>query len=363
MKTGYTLLKGILCIVGLLIFTVKPASAQEIDDVGIIISAGTNDASLLAREYLSPFANGFGSGLNAGWFNSAKSHNKFGFDIKITPSLVFVPGSDQTFDVRNLQSQFERLEWDNTSTPITPTLNGDENVATSRFVIRESGLEIGAFNMPEGSGFNFVPAPMIQASVGLIANTDLTLRYTPELNFDTFGRIKLFGVGVKHGINQWLPGGNLLPVNLAVQAGFTSLDIDGNLDVQPDGTADSDPFPASTWEGQEIVTSTNAFTANAIVSKDLPIISIFGGVGIESATMEIVAKGQYPIEVFDENNPGLTTIESIDGRDLIDFKIDSDNSVHALAGLKFKLAVFEISGSYTFATYPMAQASIGFSFR
>lgn len=360
---GKTRSKRIVYTLSILILIAGPTIAQEIDDAGVIIRVGTDDASLLMREYLSPFAKGFGTGVNTGWFNSASNHEKFGFDITVNASTVFVPGSDQEFDVRELE--FSRLQWDRTSTPITPTLSGDDEVSTSRLIIRENGVTIDDIIMPEGSGYNFVPVPMIQASLGLPVNTQVTLRYSPQIDIDTYGSIKLFGLGVKHGINQWLPGGNLLPFKLAVQAGFTNLDVDGVLEVEPEETADNNPYPPNEWDNQEIVTSTKAFTANAIISKDLSLITFFGGVGIESATMEITAKGQYPIEVLNDDtpDPSDTTIESIAGEDIIDFTIDSENSIHALAGLRFKVLIFEIAGSYTFAQYSMAQASIGFSFR
>lgn len=349
------------CLIGL----VSTPAKGQISDVGAIIQAGANDASLLAREYLAPAGKGFGAGLNAGWFNSAKTHQTLGFDISIKASLAIVPDSDKEFDVTGLS--FQRLELESGSPTTTPTLAGDSDAARSSFVIRETvggnTYTIGNFTMPEGTGVGYVPTPMIQASVGLIKNTDVTLRYFPEYENEEYGRISLFGLGVKHELNQWLPGGKLLPVDISVQAGFTNLEVDGNLDVPMPSADDNGGYTAADFEGQKITTKTSGWTANVIVGKTLPILSVYGGVGIESATMEIKTVGNYPVEVPDTNNPGQTTIESIAGEDLFNFEIESDNKVHALAGIRIKLAFLTISADYTLSKYPMANAGIGFSFR
>ncbi|MDX1670979.1 MAG: DUF6588 family protein [Balneolaceae bacterium] len=368
MKKGYRLFTGALFALLVFFFNQNPVNAQQIDDIGIIIQSGADDANILAQEYLNPFGKGFGAGLNSGWFHNAKPHKKFGFDITVNASLALVPSSYENFSAAAVNSRLSRLQWDQASPDQTPTINGSKNVTTSRFTITEQGQNLGGFEMPTGTGFQFVPSPMIQASVGLIANTDVTLRFLPEYTNDEFGRIKLFGVGLKHGINQWLPGGKLLPVDLSVQAGFTTLEVDGNLSLTPQDfqqQPDSNPFPASEWEGQKVTTSTNAFTANALVGKKLPFISFFAGVGFQSATMEVETVGNYPIPVPDEStaDPTDTTVESLAGEDILNFEIESANSVHALAGLTLKLAFFQISGSFTVSEFPVAQASVGFSFR
>ena len=44
----------------------------------------------LLESYFSPL-NGFGSGLNNGWYNTTKPHKPLGFDITFTLNTVNIP--------------------------------------------------------------------------------------------------------------------------------------------------------------------------------------------------------------------------------------------------------------------------------
>ena len=86
--------------------------------------------------------------------------------------------------------------------------------------------------MPKGIGYNVVPAPMLQANVGLIKDTDITARYIPVTNIKNLGDLSLTGIGIKHGLNQWLPGGKLLPVDLSIMAAYTTLSLNDDINSE-----------------------------------------------------------------------------------------------------------------------------------
>ena len=46
--------------------------------------------------------------------------------------------------------------------------------------------------------------PVLQAGVGLIKNTEIDVRFLPELDLKGLST-GFFGIGVKHDILQWLP--------------------------------------------------------------------------------------------------------------------------------------------------------------
>ncbi|MDX1617215.1 MAG: DUF6588 family protein [Balneolaceae bacterium] len=371
MKSRYNLpFKGILFL-GLICFTSAPAFAQ-FDLAGEILRSGQEDANILLREYFKPVGNGFGADLNSGWFSTAKTHQVLGFDVTVNASMALVPDIDQAFNVVDLESQFNTLEYLG-GPQESPTIAGDETpgstVGATFFNPATASTEtLFEFDMPEGSGFPYVPAPMIQASVGIVKNTDITLRWLPQIPLPNDLELNLFGLGVKHGLNQWLPGGKLLPVDLSVQAGFTNLDASVNFDVQPEVDAETEnPFPASTWEGQKAEFSASAFTINALVGKTLPFISVFAGVGYETSTVDISTPGTYPIVVpntqFNPSDPNsqpkiVDTVENP-----VDLSYDGSNSIHGLIGARLRLFVLNISASYTIADYPVGQIGIGFGFR
>jgi hypothetical protein len=362
-------------VVGFLGLTASSSFAQ-IGDVGRILQSSAEDANILVKQYLKPFGSGFGAGLNSGWTNTARPHKKFGFDLTVSSGLAVVPSSDKSFQFD--PSDYQQLEL--TSGPSTlQTINGKSDVQASTIAAfgddyNQDGQpdKLFEFNMPKGTGFGYVPAPEIKGAVGLIKDTELMLRFVPKIKIGDYGKFDQFGFGVKHGINQWLPGGSAIPIDLSIMAGYTKQTVSSDFRITDDDvltpeTRNRTEIPSninsSTWDGQQVKIETNAFTVNALVGKTLPFISFYGGVGFESSTMTIATPGQYPT-IEEKANP--TPQEPFILRTLdrpVDVEIDGENGFHGLAGFRLKLAFFHISGSYKLANYSTFNAGIGFSFR
>ena len=374
MKNGKRITLSIVTGV-LLFFLVTPAAFAQVDDVGRILQASREDANILVSEYLKPFGSGFGASINTGWTNTAQTHKKFGFDITINTGLAVVPGSDKTFDVTQIGLQQLELE----SGPSTvQTINGSDDVQTTSLAAYETingqRTKLFEFDMPTGTGFGYVPAPEIKAGLGLIKDTEIMVRYVPEVSIDEYGTFQQFGFGAKHGINQWLPGGNLLPVDISLMAGYTNLNVTSDFsitaeDVITDPNNTENPYAGqpSTWEGQKVDIDTDAFTINALVGKTLPVLSVYGGIGFETSTVSISTPGTYPTIVpnpdfqNDPQNEEPLIVDTIEQP--IDIELEGGNSFHALAGFRIKLAVFHISASYTLSNYSTLNAGFGFTFR
>jgi len=370
MKIRYRYLIFVL-LFGLFTFNASPTFGQ-VGDIGDILQAGREDANTLARAYLEPFGSGFGASLNTGWTNTASPHGKLGFDVTVSAGLAIVPDAAKSFNINELGLQKLELEGTN---PVSPTINGNDETGSLLAAYEEingNRQKLLEFNMPEGSGFGYVPAPMIKAGVGIVKDTELMLRYTPKTEIGDFGSFNLFGVGAKHGINQWLPGGKLLPVNLSVMFGYTSMDVGSDLDlvandVIQDPNITENPYNSSQWDGQAVELNTDAWTVNALVGKSLPMISVYAGVGYEASTFNIITPGSYPTVVPNEayqndpqNNEPLI-VDSVE--EPINVSIDGDNGLRALAGFRLKFTVLHISGSYTLSNYSSYNLGVGISFR
>jgi len=191
----------------------------------------------------------------------------------------------------------------------------------------------------------------------------------PEIDIDDYGTFSQYGFGAKHGLNQWLPGGKLLPVNLSVMVGYTNQTVSSDFrltgeDIITDPNRTENPYAnqPQTWDGQKIEIDTKAYTINALVGKSLPVISVYGGVGYEVSSMSIGTPGTYP--TIEENEQGsqkpltVATMEEPIGLD-----IDGENGVHALAGFRLRFTIFHISASYKLANYSTLNAGFGISFR
>jgi len=366
----------------LMLLSGAPRAQAQIGDAGEILRAGAGDATLLMENYLKPFGAGFGANLNAGWVNMARPHQPFGFDLRVNAGLAFVPSSDRLFNVNNVAFQELQLL---SGSAATPTISGDDFTDTRlgrNFTYEDPNTgqnvteELYSFMMPEGIGFPYVPAPMVQLTVGAVMDTDVSFRYFPSTQIDDVGSIGMFGIGAKHGLNQWLPGGNTLPVDLSVQLGYTRLTMDASFEVLPDIDGETHvpqgyESNAARWRNQGMDFVASGFTGNVLVGKTFPVLSLFGGLGFQSSNVSITTPGSYPITVPNENydpnaasgspNSKPKIVESIESP--IDLSLDGENSVHALAGFRIRLSLLTISGSYTLAKYPVANVGVGFSFR
>ncbi len=352
---------GFSCIIMAIIAT--GTVYAQLGDIGAFLRAGADDASILTKEYLKPFPTGFGTGLNAGWSEEAAPKKKLGFSLQIRSSLAIVPSSDQEFDISTLG--LTNMEVAPGNSPITPTISGNDTPGPEMIVSDGNGNELSRFNMPEGTGFAFVPAPTIQANIGLVKNTDISIRYFPETDISDFGKFSVFGGAIKHDITQWLPGGNVLPVDISVMLGYNKIGVDAGLELPADGTRDpNDPNltsnPNPDFSSQEVVTDTETFVLNALVGKSLPFVSVYGGLGYQKATFDLNMNGDYPVPSYNPLTPGDDYIVVSDP---IGFSMDSETSVHALAGFRLKLGFLAIYGEATLANYFTANAGIGLSIR
>ncbi len=352
----------------LLLALARSSGYAQISNVEDLIRANVADANLLVEQYISPFGRGFGAGLSNGWFNTARPHKFLGFDITVTGNAAVAPVGDQTFDLNALGLQNMRLV-NPAADPNVPTVVGEDVPGPEVEVFLNNPVTgqdevIGTFELPQGIGFRYVPSPMVQASVGLFANTEVMIRYLPEVEVsEDVGSLKLFGIGVKHSLNQWLALGAAFPVDLSIMAGYTTFQAkSGELDVEPD--AQAIPSGAS-YDGQEVEIEARSYTVNLLISKSFSILTLFGGVGIESSNVDTKLKGTYPLTVFEDDitspNFGQQIVEDV--TDPVDISVDGVNKGRAVAGFRLQLTVLALHGSYTFSKYPVATVGLGISIR
>lgn len=336
-----------------------PAFAQ-MDNAGAILRAGAADANILMAEYMKPFGRGFGAGLNSGWYGVAKTHKFLGFDVALRATVAQVPTADQSFDLADLDlSSIRPMNNNNT---VTPTISGIDDPTNPVMVgvYASDGTFIDEFEMPEGTGFEYVPTPMVQLSVGALFNTDVMLRFIPETEIsDIGGSISLFGFGVKHDIGQWIPIVSALPIDVMGFYGMTQLNTAAALDETP-RAGPTNTYPDSEWDNQELSMKATGTNMGIIVGKSLPLISVYGGIGRQTATTDVKTTGNYPVVVKNPIN-GTRQIESI--TDPVNISIDGANASYMLVGARLKVLFLTVSADYTIAEYPMASVGVGFTIR
>ncbi len=351
----------------------------QYQDIGTLLRAGESDATLLMREYLKPVGKGLGGNLNTGWFSRAGTRAPLGIDLTVNASVSLVPAAGQVMDLSELDFQHITCvdgQSNAVSCPDSPTLAGEDEpgatIGSLETVELPGGGERRLFEtvLPEGSGYPYIPSPMLQLSVGVPGDLDLSLRYLPQVGMGD-ARVDLLGAAVKHRINRWLPGGNRLPVDISLQAGYTRLNTHIDLDVQPEVDAQTEnPHNASVWEGQRASLETSGLVVNALVGKDFPFISVYGGVGYQQSQVVLGTTGNYPALArnpdFDPNRPQgpdnqPKIVDALEDPVSLDFK--NSGSLRATAGFSLHLWIFNLNAAYTHSTYPVLRAGLGVSIR
>ena len=304
------------------------SSGQE--HTAVIARDDINQAEKLIEAYFTPMSESFGSGLNSGWYNTAKPHSLGGFDLTFTLNTVIIPNSAETFNIKEAGGDVFTSNSEEAST-IFGSIETTEMTYNPSLLPAPTGVT--TFDMPGGFETLAIPLPILQAGIGLIKNTAIDIRYMPMLNLGDVGKVNLFGVGIKHDLLQWIPGiGDVVPMSLSLQGGYTTLDTELKI------------------AGQEVSLNTKATTINLVASRKLLMVTGYAGVGYNSSTTNFSADANFELS-------GIKFQERI----TMDF--ESKNNLRANVGLRFNITLLTIQADYTFAEYPTATLGVGVSLR
>ncbi|MBE7178276.1 MAG: hypothetical protein INR69_17885 [Mucilaginibacter polytrichastri] len=337
------------------------AKAQS-GDFSALIKSGPADATKLSRAYLTPMFKGLGVGLNSGWNTTAAAKGLGGFDVRFGGTIALAPSADKTFNIGTLGLS-SNLRAASNSSATTPTVFGSGS-GSQLVVTDNNGREVERFTLPGGSGISFAPAPEVQASVGLVFNTEISARFTPRINFgDDFGRVSSWGIGFKHDLIQHFVGGTaekLVPFNLAVAFAFSRLNYDLDLDVPPPSNAQPANSQQSTdFSNQKIEGHLNGVNVELILSKKLLAFTPFLSVGWNSARTNVGLKGNYPI-ITGANLTGQRFYTTF--TDPVSIKETAYSGFRGNLGFQVQAAFFRLFASYSIAEYQAVNAGIGFGF-
>lgn len=352
MKKLYPLITLIL----LLTITFQ-ANAQ--DGFDQLIRSSPGDATKLVQAYAEPLFKGFGQGLNSGWNNTAKTKKFLHFDLRITVNAAFVPTSDKSYDVTKIGLS-NHVRPNDPSRTIAPTFAGDKNDGPVMNIYNDAGVKVSNFTLPKGI-ISVVPAPDIQLTIGLIQNTDLTIRTAPTIKIsDDAGSVGMIGFGLKHDIIQDFLGNSHIPkpFDLAIAVNYSRINYKKTLDVQPDAGATPAAGQSSDFSNQRINSHFTGFNVQAIVSKKLLFFTPFFSVAYQISSTDFGVTGNYPITSTNPAQPNQYVTIS----DPVHIKETSVSGVRADVGFQLNLAVFRFYASYSIGQYQSVNGGIGFGF-
>ncbi len=324
------------------------------------LRAGSADGITYLKSYLGPWANAFGAGLSGGWYNTAKPHKLGGFDITLGINAGFVPSSATKFDVSKIG--LTTL----TGTGMASTVAGPDAEGPT-LTASQGGITLASFKTPPGANWKIIPVPTLQAGIGLPFGTELKVRYMPKINISD-GDLSLWGVGLVHSLLQYLPGNKLLPFDVSLFGAYTRLKGNVPLSLQPQEgspTNYSTYNPGTSFQDQNLSATITAMNVGIIASLNIPVLTVYGGLGYTKTSTEIKLTGNFPLPTI---NPAISTTEAVyeDAGVLNGFKpveMKNFSGLRANIGLRIKLAVVTIHADYTRANYNVISTGLGISFR
>jgi hypothetical protein len=167
---------------------------------------------------------------------------------------------------------------------------------------------------PGGLNLKYLPLAVPQLTVGSVFGTDLTTRLLFTDTNEDIGRIRLLGFGLRHSINQYLPG---LPVDLAAGVYWQQFTV-------------GDLISAANWLGS-VQTSYRA-----------SIFTFYGALGYERSVLDL----DY-------------TFTGTDGDTQVKFDLAGSNNIRFTAGLTFNLGPVKLNADYNFASQSVLSVGLG----
>lgn len=320
-----------------------PAGAGA-QDVRERIESLTKENAIL---YAKPLTSGLGVAMNQGVFHTAAVHGLLGFHVGVAFTGAALTDDDDLFKpVLPKQVSYRGLTFtDPYGSPdaagLSPTVTGSgsgrvfEPQGAYRAALLAAAQNPSNFrlHMPDGFGddfgVDFVPMVVIQAGVGLILGTEVSVRLLPEIEIpavgEDVGKISATGFGIKHSLSQYIP---LFPIDVAAHFGKLSLDVGDYVEA-------------------------SSTTYGLIASKGLGVLTLYGAGGRESADVDV----EYVLD-NPTNDPGLPPDKT-----RIAFTDELDGETRFTVGGTLNLALLKLSADYSFADRNAFSAKALFSFR
>jgi hypothetical protein len=189
-----------------------------------------------------------------------------------------------------------------------------------------NNVNADSITTPPGLGVDMVPLVMPQASVGLPFKTEVLVRFVPETDLGDFGKVKMFGWGVKHSISQWIPV-PLLGIDITGQYAMQ------NLELGP------------------ITSDNTAFNLQVSRRFGFLVASItpYAGFGMESSDVTVDHTVVDPGSAFDGTN--------------VKFDMEGDNTSRLTAGARLQLLIFTINADINMGEYTAYSVGVGVTLR
>jgi hypothetical protein len=387
-----------ILFLGLLGILIQAPQTKAQDDALAILAGGTDDANKLLDSYLSPMGQGFSMALGQNWFNTANSLKTLRFNVQAGVTMIQIPDQLKYFDPATLQLTTLKAVEGNPNA--VPTIAGDRSALSPKWVVMGSiqdslspggvrSIEYPALgNIFQGLGLSMTFAPYVQANIGLVKNTELSIRYAPTLDLSTLGngiipenilsgKINFWGVGLKHELLQWIPVVKVLPFSLSLYANHSRMSYELDTRIEPSAFAVYNVAPgiqvtnriisgSADFSKQQLFMEGRATGLGMVLSKKILAFTPYASIGLQNSTFSLAAKGNYAVRsglTPSPNNPVNLTEEWTSLNNPLDIQIDSEQQLRIGLGLRFKLVLISLHAeAFTLGDFKGYSAGLSLGF-
>ncbi len=264
----------------------------ELSTAQVGLNEALTDLVLISDRYVETAAEASVMQSSAGWYNSAKTLDKFKYTLAFHANGLAFPDSKMSFDISNEELSNVTIRGAETAT--VPTALGNRDVTFFDFMIDGDSYEFQAFT---GIDTGFLAYPFLQGKVGLWQETELTLRYSPRIKIDK-SRYAIYGVGLQHNLSQYLFK-EKRPVEIAVLGSYSLFDLDLGFDSYA-VRSDANSAPLAVIDSS--VLDAHAILLQLIASKDYENWTFSTGVGYNRSWIDYELGGEdgFFLDVLNE---------------------------------------------------------------
>lgn len=298
-----------------------------------------NEAPMIIKDYLNPAMVGMMNTSSSGWYSTAETHKRFGFDFTVNFVGSFVPEDNLIFEI----SKYNNINVGGGQTTL-PTILGSKTESPS--ITSSTFNPVSPMNAPNGVGIDPAIAPnlMLQAGLGIGWGTEIKFRFIPRTEVQGF-QAGSWGVAVQHDIFQYMSVGDKIPVHLSVLGGYTNSKGTWTFNETDNQWAGSNQHTDFTVEN---------YTFQLLASTNIPFINVYGGAGYNSSKASYKMLGEY---IIDDENGSSYTLSNPAASEW------TSSGFAATVGARLSFSFFKIFADYTWKEYNTASAGIALSFR
>jgi len=321
-----------------------PVWAQQ-ERIEQVLSLGLEDAQKIFEAYNAPLGRTIGFAMSDGWHETAQPLKRWQTNFRFVQSSVVYPAYAQKYNLIDLNLKNAVVIAGDSSAPTAIGERGDLSILRNR-------LNDSLVFLPKGLGliykqYAFFPAVYPQFNIGLFRNTELSVRFLPNVvplispfvsDIPENISMSYWGVGLMHDLKQWIPSIALAPFSLSVWGSYSSAKMSYPLKLTSLGPQDP--------RNQLLRYEVKAYSLGAVASKKIAFLTVFGGLQYDKSISTNRLEGTYKVGDEIINNPLEQTYEG--------------QRIAGNLGAKVRFKQTFVMASAVFSQYTTLSIAIGF---